>query len=380
MLEQAVIARLPARACRPVVEAVVEALRVGPTPGPTLICRPPGRADAWVLVAGSGRPAGVLASMRSVSDLAAWLGASERQLPALHGGGGVRAEDAGPGAALPALSSTPVRPGRSGGGRDARAGGGGRLRRPSHHDAGVASAWPGRRRPACWLSDPFKTQAAPVRIPGGMTQDIFTAGRPSCTARATPRTRLFATVFDGAPPSASSTACGFPPTRRRVRHALEPDKRCPTASHRRGGRPRSAARRRPEAVEEARPMVLRRLRLAGPALAAADGAVAFVVPSWRPIPGRPLVDWTYIPGLNPPPPGRETAPHGVTHPLARPGHDWCWSRLESGSTRTPRPAGGDGVPGHVPDRGRAEAVGASVGECWPRPRGTGPTRPIRPTA
>ena len=77
--------------------------------------------------------------------------------------------------------------------------------------------------------------------------------------------------------------------------------------------------------------------------------------------------WTYTPGLNPTA-GLAGRLHqlGVTHPWLDRATDWTWKRLESGFDEDAHALSEVLIfLAHVPDRGRAETVGAHVGD-WLR--------------
>ena len=173
--------------------------------------------------------------------------------------------------------------------------------------------------------------------------------------------RLAATVFDGAP------AAGVIDTLRGYRnpdggfgHGLEPDKRCPDSL--------------PIDVEGAFEVML----VAGAVdeamvlfacdwlatVATADGAVPLSLPVME---GHPRAEhwseWTYAPGLNPTA-GLTGRLHrmGISHPWLDRASEWCWQRLEQGFDEDAHALREVALfLAHVPDRARAEAVGASVG-------------------
>jgi hypothetical protein len=143
-------------------------------------------------------------------------------------------------------------------------------------------------------------------------------------------------------------------------HGLEPDKRCPdslpidvegalevliTAG----------------AIEER--MVLDACDWLG-RVAAPDGAVPLSFPVMEGYPrAEHWSDWTYTPGLNPTA-GLAGRLHrlGVRHPWLDRATDWCWARLESGFDEDAHALREVAVfLAHVPDRARAESVGAALG-------------------
>jgi hypothetical protein len=173
--------------------------------------------------------------------------------------------------------------------------------------------------------------------------------------------RLAATLFDGAP------AAGVIDTLRGYRnpdggfgHGLEPDKRCPDSL--------------PVDVEGAFDIML----VAGAVdeamvlyacdwlatVAAPDGAVPLSFPVMEAYPrAEHWTDWTYTPGFNPTA-GLAGRLHrmGISHPWLDQATEWCWNRLEEGFDEDAHSLREVAVfLAHVPDRPRAEAVGASVG-------------------
>ncbi|MGI8613185.1 MAG: hypothetical protein ACR2KL_04470 [Nocardioidaceae bacterium] len=210
-----------------------------------------------------------------------------------------------------------------------------------------------------------------------MTNDILTAGRVFLDreGRLIER-RLAAVLFDGADPSGVVDAVrayrnpdgGFG-------HGLEPDTRCPASL--------------PIYVESALDILLAASRAAGgrfvdrsgdlglgdlvlgacgwlSSVAAPDGAVPLSFPVMERYPrAEHWSDWTYTPGLNPTA-GLTGRLHrmGVTDSWLNRATDWCWARLESGFDEDAHALAEVLVfLAHVPDRGRAEAVGAHVG-AW----------------
>lgn len=207
-----------------------------------------------------------------------------------------------------------------------------------------------------------------------VTDDILAAGRAFLDreGRLVER-RLAAVLFDGAEPDGVVDAVrayrngdgGFG-------HGLEPDKRCPASL--------------PIDVECA----LDILWMAGPggggavdrfgdlgvdglvlaacdwlgSVAAPDGAVPLAFPIIERYPrAEHWSDWTYRPGLNPTA-GLVGRLHqmGVGHPWVERATEWTWARLESGFDEDAHALGEVLVfLAQVPDRDRAEAVGARVG-------------------
>jgi len=183
--------------------------------------------------------------------------------------------------------------------------------------------------------------------------------------------RLFATVFEGAPAAGVVDAVrGYRNPDGGFGHGLEPDKRCPDSL------PidvevafEALVAAGPAAVAEAKPLVLAACDWLD-AVAAPGGAVAASFPVIEAHPrAEHWSDWTYVPGLNPTA-GLAGRLHrmGVTHPWLDRATGWCWDRLAERSG-----PGGFGEDAHalaevmiflahVPDRARAEAVGAPVPE------------------
>ena len=209
-----------------------------------------------------------------------------------------------------------------------------------------------------------------------MANDIFTAGRVFLDREGRLiECRLAAVLFDGADPSGVVDAVrayrnpdgGFG-------HGLEPDKRCPASL--------------PIDVESALDILLvasrdgaggRFVDWSGApvdglvrdacdwldSVAAPDGAVALSFPVMERYPrAEHWSDWSYTPGLNPTA-GLAGRLHrmGVAHPWLDRATDWSWARLESGFDEDAHALAEVLVfLAHVPDRGRAEAVGAQVDE------------------
>ncbi|HEV7862019.1 MAG TPA: hypothetical protein VGR20_04935 [Acidimicrobiia bacterium] len=202
-----------------------------------------------------------------------------------------------------------------------------------------------------------------------MTNDTFAAGHAFIEreGRLLER-RLFATLFEGAAPSGVVDALrGYRNPDGGFGHGLEPDKRCPDSL--------------PIDVESAfdallvaggfdEPMVRGACDwLAG--VASTDGAVPLSFPVIEAHPrAEHWSDWTYTPGLNPTA-GLAGRLHrmGVAHGWLDRATEWCWNRLgdcsdQAGGFDEDAHALGEAMVflAHVPDRARAEAVGASVGQ------------------
>ena len=98
-------------------------------------------------------------------------------------------------------------------------------------------------------------------------------------------------------------------------------------------------------------------------IAAPDGAVPLSFPVVEAYPkAEHWSDWTYTPGLNPTA-GLAGRLHrmGITHAWLDQATEWCWRRLEEGFDEDAHALREVAVfLGHVPDRVRAEAVGASM--------------------
>jgi hypothetical protein len=173
--------------------------------------------------------------------------------------------------------------------------------------------------------------------------------------------RLAACLFDGGPVDAVvDTLRAYRNPDGGFGHGLEPDKRCPASL--------------PIDVEGAldvlitagadeERMVLDACDWLG-TVAAADGAVPLSFPVMEAYPRADhWSDWTYTPGLNPTA-GIAGRLHrlGVAHPWLDRATDWCWESLESGFDEDAHALREVAVfLGSVPDRARAEAVGASLG-------------------
>jgi hypothetical protein len=173
--------------------------------------------------------------------------------------------------------------------------------------------------------------------------------------------RLAATLFDGAP------AAGVIDSLRGYRnpdggfgHGLEPDKRCPDSL--------------PIDVEGAfeimlvagavdEAMVLYACDWLG-TVASPDGAVPLSFPVMEAYPrAEHWSEWTYTPGLNPTA-GLAGRLHrmGISHPWLDRATEWCWQRLEQPFDEDAHSLREVAVfLAHVPDRARAESVGAPIG-------------------
>jgi hypothetical protein len=173
--------------------------------------------------------------------------------------------------------------------------------------------------------------------------------------------RLAAALFDGGPAEAVvDTLRGYRNPDGGFGHGLEPDKRCPDSL--------------PIDVEGAldilitagatdEDLVLGACDWLG-RVAAPDGAVPLSFPVVEAYPrAEHWSDWTYTPGLNPTA-GLAGRLHrlGVRHAWLDRATEWCWARLDSGFDEDAHALREVAVfLAHVPDRARAQAVGASVG-------------------
>jgi hypothetical protein len=206
-----------------------------------------------------------------------------------------------------------------------------------------------------------------------MANDILTAGRAFLDreGRLIER-RLAALLFDGADASGVVDAVrAYRNSDGGFGHGLEPDKRCPASL--------------PIDVECALEILLavggRGMGWAGEpgiddlvlgacdwlgSVASPDGAVPLSFPMMERYPrAEHWSDGTYTPALNPTA-GLAGRLHrmGVTHPWLDRATDWVWARLESGFDEDAHALAEVLVfLAHVPDRGRAEAVGENVG-AW----------------
>ena len=197
-----------------------------------------------------------------------------------------------------------------------------------------------------------------------MTSDVLAAGRAfiEWEGRLVER-RLAAALFDGGPAGAVVDSLrGYRNSDGGFGHGLEPDKRCPDSL--------------PIDVEAAFDILLVAGVVDDPMItsacdwlarvAAPDGAVPLSFPVMEGYPrAEHWSDWTYTPGLNPTA-GLAGRLHrlGVRHPWLDRATDWCWRRLDAGFDEDAHALREVLVfLAHVPDRARAQAVGASVG-AW----------------
>jgi hypothetical protein len=213
-----------------------------------------------------------------------------------------------------------------------------------------------------------------------VTDDRLTAGRAFLDreGRLIER-RLAEVLFDGADPSGVVDAVrayrnpdgGFG-------YGLEPDKRCPASLPidvecalevllvAGAAQPRELAER-PSGhwLRGGERLVLDACDWLA-SVAAADGAVALSFPVMERYPrAEHWSDWTYTPGLNPTA-GLAGRLHrlGVTHPWLDRATAWCWTRLDAGFDEDAHAVAEVLVfLANVPDRARAESVGAHVG-AW----------------
>ncbi len=229
-----------------------------------------------------------------------------------------------------------------------------------------------------------------------MTNDSFNSGRAFIDreGRLIER-RLAAMLFGGDDPSGVVDAIrayrnpdgGFG-------HGLEPDKRCPASL--------------PIDVERALDVLLVAGEVRGSVaessgdldvndmvrgacdwlglVGAPDGGVPLSFPVMEAYPrAEHFSDWTYTPALNPTA-GLAGRLHqmGVIHPWLDRATAWTWARLESGFDEDAHALAEVLVfLAHVPDRGRAEAVAAHVGDWlakaqWYRPDPADPSYGVTP--
>jgi hypothetical protein len=202
-----------------------------------------------------------------------------------------------------------------------------------------------------------------------VTDDVLTAGRAFLEreGRLIER-RLASVLFDGADPGGVVDAVrAYRNSDGGFGHGLEPDKRCPDSL------PIDVEcaleilllAGAPDAADE---MVLAACDWLG-SVATTNGAVPMGFPVIEGYPrAEHWAEWTYVPGLNPTA-GLAGRLHrlGVEHPFVDRATAWCWTQLESGSDS------GFEEDAHtlaevlvfladVPDRARAAAVGAHVGD------------------
>jgi hypothetical protein len=179
--------------------------------------------------------------------------------------------------------------------------------------------------------------------------------------------RLFATLFEGAPPTGVVDALrAYRNADGGFGHGLEPDKRCPDSL--------------PIDVEVAfQTLLTAGVPASGPmvphacdwlaTVAAPDGAVPLSLPVMEAYPrAAHWSEWTYAPGLNPTA-GLAGLLHrmGVEHPWLTRATDWCWSALEKGFPDDAHAMSETLVfLENVPDRDRAEPLAERVGEWLPR--------------
>jgi hypothetical protein len=177
--------------------------------------------------------------------------------------------------------------------------------------------------------------------------------------------RLFATVFEGAPPDGVLAAlAGYRNADGGFGHGLEPDKLCPDSQ--------------PIDVETALQTMVAaaatdRTMVTGAcdylASVAVDGAVPLATPAIESYPrAEHWSDWTYQPDVNPTA-GLAGLLHklGVEHPWRDAATEWCWRALEAGlpdEAHALREA--LNFLEHVPDRDRADAVAAGVRTHLPK--------------
>ena len=206
-----------------------------------------------------------------------------------------------------------------------------------------------------------------------MTEEAFAAARAFLDREGRLIERRLATVlFDGADASGVIDAVrayrnpdgGFG-------HGLEPDKRCPASlpiDVECALRILLVATEGDTAAGSGDPVADELVRGACDwlaSVAAPDGAVPLAFPVMERYPrAEHWSDWTYTPGLNPTA-GLAGRLHrlGITHPWLDRATDWIWARLEAGFNDDAHALIEVMVfLEHVPDRDRAQAVGALVGD------------------
>ena len=216
------------------------------------------------------------------------------------------------------------------------------------------------------------------------TEHTYTAGRAFLEreGRLIER-RLAATLFDGAPAGAViDTLRGYRNPDGGFGHGLDPDKRCPDSL--------------PIDVETAFEVMV----VAGAVdeamvlyacdwlatVAAPDGAVPLSFPVVEAHPrAEHWTDWTYTPGLNPTAGLAGRLHHmGISHPWLDRATKWCWATLDQGFDEDAHALREVALfLAYVPDRARAETVGASVGGWlakaqWYRPDPDDPSYGVTP--
>jgi hypothetical protein len=230
-----------------------------------------------------------------------------------------------------------------------------------------------------------------------MTDDVLAAGRAFLDreGRLIER-RLAMVVFDAADAGGAVDAVrayrnddgGFG-------HGLEPDKRCPASLPidvecaldilwvaAGDGAPGTADRLASLGIDD----LVRGACDWLDSVAAADGAVPLAFPIIEEYPrAEHWSEWAYTPALNPMA-GLAGRLHqmGIDHPWLTRATDWCWARLESGFDEDAHALGEVlRFLAHVPDRDRADAVGAHIGAWlatakWYRADATDPSYGVTP--
>ena len=216
-----------------------------------------------------------------------------------------------------------------------------------------------------------------------MTEEVFAAARAFLDREGRLIERRLATVlFDGADASGVIDAVrAYRNPDGAFGHGLEPDKRCPASlpiDVECALRILLAATGGDAAAGSGDPVTDELVRGACEwlaSVAAPDGAVPLALPIMERYPrAEHWSDWTYTPGLNPTA-GLAGRLHqlGITHPWLDRATDWTWERLESGFNEDAHALIEVMVfLAHVPDRDRAQAVDAHVGDwlsnaAWYRP-------------
>ncbi len=209
-----------------------------------------------------------------------------------------------------------------------------------------------------------------------MTNEVLSAGRAFIDreGRLVER-RLAAVLFDDADPSGAVAAVlAYRNADGGFGHGLEPDKRCPDSL--------------PIDVERAFDVLLaagQSARFAEPlrdsaivrdacdwlgSVAQPDGAVPLAFPVIEDYPRADhWSDWTYEPGLNPTA-GLAGRLHrmGVSHPWLTRATEWTWQQLDAGFDDVHTLVEVLEFLANVPDRARADAVGARVSDWLPNLR------------
>ncbi|MGH9040299.1 MAG: hypothetical protein ACRDZ3_08710 [Acidimicrobiia bacterium] len=179
--------------------------------------------------------------------------------------------------------------------------------------------------------------------------------------------RLFAVVFDGAAPGgAIDVLRGYQNPDGGFGHGLEPDKRCPDSLP----LDVEAAFGAMVVAGEADATMVRRACDWLASVATPDGAVPLSFPVMEPYPrAEHMSEWTYEPGFNPTA-GLVGLLHrmGIDHPWREQAEAWCWATLDESGFPDEVHAMSEVMVFlvHVPDRARADAFAAQVGDWLPK--------------